>query len=272
MAERLLIVGLDEPEAQTVRERVALPVVWYELLSRIRVRAGVLGVESPRADGRFLAVSRAVYHGIFEDDLPLLSALALWGGPCFPRARGMMDCRLRLPCLVRALGVTRFGGLGRGYADRGLEGRAPVDSVAKWGEWHCGENKARFRGEWVAEVPTLFEEFVAGEAVRVQLVGDQAWQFRLGGDDWKKSIHGPGAALMEQDAELVEDARRLQAHFGLEVLGVDYMVAGDGGKHLLEVNHIPSVTAFEEVRQAYLGEVVRWAGRPAGGEGSGGLG
>jgi hypothetical protein len=74
----------------------------------------------------------------------------------------------------------------------------------------------------------------------------------LGGDDWKKSIHHPTACLMEADADLVEDARGLQRRFALEILGVDYMVAADGGRHLLEVNHIPSVTAFAEV--------ARWAG------------
>ena len=95
--------------------------------------------------------------------------------------------------------------------------------------------------------PTLFEPFIEGEAVRIQLIGDRAWQYRLGGDDWKKSIHHPNASVTATDSELLEDARRLQTYFGLEILGVDYMVGRDGKKHLLEVNHIPSVTAFAEV-------------------------
>jgi hypothetical protein len=257
--DSLLIVGLDEPEYQALRARVPGPVAWHETLPRLRLWRGQLEVESVKSEGRFLPVARVIFHGIFEDDLPFLSALALWGGPCFPRARGMMDCRLRLPCLVRALRVTRFGTLARGYADRDTVFESEAEAVAKWGEWHCGEDKERFRGPWKAEVPTLFEEFVAGEAVRVQLIGGGAWQFRLGGDDWKKSIHGPGASEMPPDPDLVEDARRLQAHFGLEVLGVDYMIASDGGRHLLEVNHAPSVTAFPAVRDAYLDQVVAWA-------------
>src|SRR5262245_64867423 len=118
----------------------------------------------------------------------------------------MMDCRPRLPCLVRAMEVTRFGSIPRGYADRGTIVESEGDTVAKWGEWHCGENKERFRGAWAAGAPTLFEAFVDGEAVRVQLIGARAWQFRLGGEGWKKSIHGAGAALMPPDADLVEDA------------------------------------------------------------------
>jgi hypothetical protein len=262
--ERLLIVGLDEPEQEAIRARVEGPITAYELLPRIQVRSGGLFVESAKADGRFLRVGRVIFHGIFEDDLPFLSALALWGGPCFPRARGMMDCRLRLPCLVRALEVTRFGSLGRGYADRGTVFPSEEDTVAKWGEWHCGENKERFRGERVAAEPTLFERFVEGEAVRTQVIGEKAWQFRLGGDDWKRSIHHATAALMPMDAELLEDTRRLQAHFGLEILGVDYMVSSEGSKYLLEVNHIPSVTAFAEVRAAYIDHVVAWAKKQIG--------
>jgi hypothetical protein len=258
---RLLIIGHDEAEYQAVRERMPGPVVYFEMLPRLQLVSGALHVEHPSADGRFLPVSRVIFHGIFEHDLPALSALALWGGPCFPAARGMMDCRLRLPCLVRALRVTRFGALPRGYADRGTVFGAETETVAKWGEWHCGENKARFAGNWTAEEPTLFEPFIDGEAVRIQVIGDRAWQFRLGGDDWNKSIHHAGAGIMPPDADLLDDTRRLQQHFGLEILGVDYMIGRDGNKHLLEVNHIPSVTAFSEVREAYIEHVVAWANK-----------
>jgi hypothetical protein len=64
--ERLLIVGLDEPEYLAIREKVALPTTWSEMLPRLQLRRGLLHVESPRADGRFLPVSRVVFHGIFE--------------------------------------------------------------------------------------------------------------------------------------------------------------------------------------------------------------
>jgi hypothetical protein len=258
--DRLLIVGLDEPEYLELREQLGRqPVVYSDLPPRIRLDRGRLLVEKPDTFDVFVPVARVIFHGIFEDDFPFLTALALWGGPCLPRARGMMDCRLRLPCLVRALEVTRFGGLPRGYADRGTAVAAEADTVAKWGEWHCGENKERFRGERVCDVPTLLEPFLEGEAVRVHLMGDQAWQIRLTGEDWKKSLHGPGAGFMPLDADLLEDTRRLQRHFGLEMLATDYIVGPDGAKHLLEVNHIPNVTVFPEIRAAYLDWAARWA-------------
>lgn len=82
------------------------------------------------------------------------------------------------------------------------------------------------------------------------------------GEGWKKSLHGPGAGYMDVDQELLEDTRRLQRHFRLEMLAVDYMVAGDGSKYLLEVNHIPNVTVFPEVREAYLDWAAKWAQFP----------
>jgi hypothetical protein len=257
---RLLIVGLDEPEVLDLKSRLDSPAVSYELLPRIRIDNGRLLVENPNAFEAFVPVSRVVFHGIFEDDLSFLSALALWGGPCLPHARGMMDCRLRIPCLVRALEATRFGSMRRGYADRGTTIQSEGDAVAKWGEWHCGENKERFRGAWCCDQPTLVEPFIQGEAVRVHLMGERSWQIRLTseGGGWKKSLHGPGAGFMPVDPELLEDARRLQQHFRLEMLAMDYIVADDGTKHLLEVNHIPNVTVFPEIREAYLDWTARW--------------
>jgi hypothetical protein len=144
--------------------------------------------------------------------------------------------------------------------DRGTTVAADGPAVAKWGNWHCGEDKARFDDVWTATVPTLFETFIEGEAVRIALVGEHAWQVRMAGDGWLKSIHHPEAAFMPIDPELLEDTRRLADHFGLEIAGVDYIVAPDGSRYLLEVNHVPNVTVFPEVREAYLDLVVRWAG------------
>src|SRR5262249_10208035 len=130
--------------------------------------------------------------------------------------------------------------------------------VAKWGNWHCGEDKVRFTSRWVSDEPCLIEPFLQGEAVRVVILGDRAWQIRLAGEGWLKSVHGRGAAFMEADAELVADARAVQAGLGLDIIANDYIV-GEAGKHLLEVNHIPSVTCFPELWEAYAELVVEWA-------------
>ena len=257
--ERVLVVGLDKPEYSELRQKVEAPIVATELLPRIKVEAGRLFVEKPGTSvGVFLPVSKVVFHGIFENDFDFITALALWGGPCLPDALGMMECRLRLPGLVHALRASRFNTLPRGFADRGTVTSPAGDAVAKWGNWHCGENKERFGGRRERHEPTLVEQFVEGEAVRVVRVGDRSWQIRLAGDDWRKSIHPDAAAFMPIDRELEEDAVRLQRRFRLDVTGIDYMIGNDGTRHLLEVNHIPNVTRFAEIRAAYLDHAAEW--------------
>jgi hypothetical protein len=261
MNERILLIGFDAPEAAALAERLPHECVSHEMLPRIVVERGQLFAQSPR-NAQFLRVSRVVFHGIFEHDLDFLAGLALWGGPCFPNPAAMMDCRLRLPCLVRALRHTRFGGNVRGFASAHVEYTAAVESVAKWGNWHCGENKERFTGTWTATEPTLFEPFIAGEAVRVVIV-DEPRQIRLAGKGWLKSVHGDGAAFMSPDWELIADTIAIQRGLGLDIIANDYMVSASG-PYLLEVNHIPSVTCLSELWQDYTRVVARWvSGSPS---------
>jgi hypothetical protein len=257
--ERLLVIGLDELEYRELRVRAGVPMVYRDLAPRIFVDQGRLFVESANAFGAWTEVTRVIFHGIFEDDYALIGGLALWGGPCLPNAIGMMECRLRVPCLVRALGVSRFSAPQRGFISAGAAVDLPGDRVAKWGEWHCGENKERVSGNWTADAASLVEPYLPGSSVRVHLLGEKPWQLQMGGADWKQSIHDSSAKLVPLDEELVADARALQRHFGLEMLAVDYQVTADGTKHLLEVNHIPNVTLFSELREAYLEYAARWA-------------
>jgi hypothetical protein len=255
--EYVCIVGLDEPEFAQIRERIDTPMIAHETLPRILVRDGQLWAESDRSS-RMVAVSKVVYHAIFADDLDFMVGLALWGGACLPNPRAMMDARLKLPCLVKALDYTRFGSPRRGYASPNAVVVTDETQVAKWGNWHCGENKSRFTGMWMASEPSIIEPYFEGQAVRVALIGDHAWQICLQGDDWLKSIHHPSADFMEIDPDLLEDTQRIREGFGLEIVANDYIVARDGSKHLLEVNHIPNVTHFPQMWEAYRDYVVSW--------------
>lgn len=262
-AGRLLLVGLDAPEADALRARLPGPRVVWPIVPRFRLVDGVLEVESASVVGRFLPVSRVIFHGVFADDLPLLTALALWRGPCLPSALGLLDCRERIPALARALAVTRFGALPRGLALPPDPYEAAAPAVAKWGVWHCGEDKARFAGRFEPREPSVVEPFVEGTSVRIALVGDRAWQVRMAGDGWLRSIHHPDATLeAAPDPDLLADARALARRFDLAVCAVDYQVAPDGTPHLLEVNHAPNVTAFPALRAAFLDLCAAWAGAP----------
>lgn len=260
--ERICLIGLDEREVMQIQERLEVPVISHERLPRIVLTNGKLLVEPKRGPG-CLSISKVVFHALYENDLDFIAALALWSGPCLPNARAMMDCRLKLPCLVRALQHTCFGSPLRGYTSPHAAYVTETEMVAKWGNWHCGENKARFTGLWQSEEACVIEPFLPGQAVRVVLIGERYWQIRLGGDGWLKSIHSTEAAFMETDADLLEDTRTIQKAFGLEVLANDYIVTEQGTKHLLEVNHIPNVTRFPEIWEAYRDYAVQWIQQPA---------
>ncbi|MEM6772341.1 MAG: hypothetical protein AAF597_17325 [Bacteroidota bacterium] len=254
MPERLAIIGLHQEEFTAVKDSHFGPIIHHEYLPKIAVYNGKLFVERANGSG-MLPVDKVVYYGIFEDDLDFITGLALWGGPCFPNPQAMMDCRLKLPCLARALRHTKFGGDWRGYASADTTLTTEQELVAKWGNWHCGENKVRFNGSFQNETSSIIEPYYPGEAVRIVLIGDQYWQVRLTGDTWLKSIHPASAGYMPVDNALLEDSRNIRAGLGLDFLGNDYIVTPDGDRYLLEVNHIPNVTRFEEMRLAYLEEV-----------------
>lgn len=93
------------------------------------------------------------------------------------------------------------------------------------------------------------------------MIGDQAWQIRLAGKEWLKSIHDPRAEFMELDHQLLDDTRAVTHALGLEIAANDYLVAADGSKHLLELNHIPNVTRFPEIWTAYRDYVTSWAAK-----------
>ncbi|MEL6150845.1 MAG: hypothetical protein AAFU54_24895 [Chloroflexota bacterium] len=256
MREYVLLIGLDEPEQHDIIDRIDDFVIAHIALPRIMVRDGQLYAEAPNSP-RLLPVKKVVYHGIYDDDMDIITGLALWGGPCLPNPFAMMNCRLKFPCLVRALQFTQFGDP-RGYAAAHTPYSTDVERVAKWGNWHCGENKERFTDSYTPQEPSIIEHYYAGQAVRVVIIGEQHWQIKLEGDDWLKSIHHGDAHFMDVDADLLADTRRVQAGFGLDIIANDYIVGDDRQKHLLEVNHIPNVTRFPEIWEAYREMVVAW--------------
>ncbi|GAA4201609.1 hypothetical protein GCM10022289_15280 [Pedobacter jeongneungensis] len=258
--KRILIVGLEIHEVNAIKENLGFEylIVHYDMLPNIKLIEGELFVESSTIPDKYLLVDKVIFHGIFETDFDFITLLALWNGPCLPNATGMMDLRNRIPGLVRALNISKFSGTKRGMLINEQEYFTDKEVVAKWGIWHCGEDKNKFTGEWKSNETSVIEEFIEGEAVRIMLVGDKYWQIKLTGTNWLKSIHNEGSWEMDVDADLLQDSKNLAKHFNLQTVGVDYMIGLDGRKHLLEVNHIPNVTVFPFINQAYIEFTKNW--------------
>ncbi|AMV24945.1 hypothetical protein VT84_11140 [Gemmata sp. SH-PL17] len=258
--ETVALIGLDREEVNDLKSRVACRIVSFDMMPKVQIRDQRLYLARFGTWDWTGPVDKVVFHGIFENDLPGITALALWGGPCLPSASGLLDCRPRIANLARVRKVSRFATLPRSYTDAGTTFSTDTRSVAKWGEWHCGEGKERFAGTWNAGEPSLIEPFLEGEAVRVTAIGDALFQLRLGGDDWKKSIHHATAAFMPLNEALAADVCTLRDHFDLAVCAADYIVSPDGTPNLLELNHVPNVTQFPEIRAVYLDFAAHWIG------------
>lgn len=261
MKQYVCLVGLEEHEGAEICAHLAerdIPAFHRVTLPNIIVQEGVLWVET-ESRPRYVPVSKMVYHSIYENDLDFMTGLAFWGGPCLPNANAMLDLRLKLPGLVRALKHTRFA-FPRGFVtpNTPFQTENEQEMVAKWGNWHCGENKDRFSTSWTGSEAAVIEPFIVGDSVRLMMIGDQYWQIKLEGRDWLKSLHADSADFMEVDPELLADTQHIKAAFGLQVIGNDYIVGENGRKYLLEVNHIPNVSRFSEIWNAYRDYVVEW--------------
>lgn len=258
--KRILVVGLEKSELQSIKEGFGFEFLFvhYESLPLIQLIEGDLFVESPSVPEKYLSVDAVIFYGIFENDFDFITLLALWNGPCLPNALGMMDLRQRIPGLVRALSVSKFSGAKRGMVIGSHEYFSETEVVAKWGVWHCGEDKSKFCGNWKSTETSVIEEFVVGEAVRIMIVGNDCWQIKLTGETWLKSIHDQNSGEMEIDNELLTDSKNIAQHFNLPIVGVDYMIANDGKKYLLEVNHIPNVTVFPFITQSFIDFSINW--------------
>ncbi len=257
MKKVLCIIGLERELSTFLLEKFDGDVLLHDMLPKfILSPKGHLFIEKESGVG-YKKVDIVVYHGIFENDFEFLTALSFWEGPCFPNAMGMMNCRLKLPCLSNALKVTNYGER-RGMLQRDTMVNAESKLVSKWGNWHCGDNKHLFEGKWRSAESCILEPFFEGSAVRIVVINEDYLQIRMEGEQWLKSIHHKDAEITAVDLDLLEDTRRLKTHFGLGMIANDYIIGERGCKYLLEVNHIPNMTRFVKLREIYIANVTAW--------------
>jgi hypothetical protein len=252
----LVTVGLDPHLIAILRTRLDLPIRACAMPPRFQVRGGRTKVESARVEGRFDEVSGVVWHGYFDDAVPTRRALAISSTPSFP------DLRMTLPHDDRLLSLalaTRADGVEvpRSVLGAGDVFEADAMTVAKWGDRHCGEGKARFVGRFEADAATVLEPFLEGSSERVLLVGNAAWHLRYESDDWRKNVRAK-VSLIAPDAALIARARKIAAALSLPIAGIDFLVHARGAT-LLEVNAYPGLEDAPDAEATFIEEIVRWA-------------
>ena len=98
--------------------------------------------------------------------------------------------------------------------------------------------------------PVQFQQYVAGDNLRVHTVGERAFATRISAAtvDYRYAyLDGEEEALDDFPVgdDLAEACVRLARGFGLEFAGIDLKLAADGGVYCLEVNPSPAFSYYE---------------------------
>jgi hypothetical protein len=251
----LVTIGLDPAFVDSLRQRLEARVVAYPAVPRVYSVDGQVRVESANVTGRWLEPSGVLFYGYFEDAGPARRALALGSTPTFPDIGATLPLDERAMALLLALRAE--GRLsGRGFVPRGVAVTVEIEHVLKWGNRHCGEDKARVTGKVDPVSDAIIEPFVAGMSVRLLIVGDKAWQLHYESKDWRKNV-GATITVADVNPELLARARRTVDRLGLAIAGVDYVVTGTDAV-LLEVNAYPGLEDLPDASEAFLGMAETW--------------
>lgn len=95
------------------------------------------------------------------------------------------------------------------------------------------------------------EPYFEGESVRVMVVGQSVFGFKVQNDtNWIKNAPGANIYEYKLSNEIIEHAKKVNQLFHLDVYGVDYIVNNNGEFHFLEINQYPSFGALDSIRDA----------------------
>lgn len=113
------------------------------------------------------------------------------------------------------------------------------------------DDDGRARLGQVRSCPVQFQEYVAGQDVRVHCVGGEAFATAVESDavDYRYAAEQGAAparlSAFDLDAELAQRCVELTAALGLEFAGIDLRLAPDGRAYCFEVNPCPAYSYYE---------------------------
>ena len=195
-----------------------------------------------------------------------LELIRLAGVPCVNSARTLLRGFDRLSMLaeLREVGVPLVpfsASLGAGVLERV---NPDLPCVLKIGNWHGGLGKARLTTPeaWhdardlaaATEDYAMVEPFIEYQRdVRVMAVGAGLWAMARRSNQWKVNRGTSEIEIIPVPSEIGDWTRRVRAHLGADIVGLDWIETPDGEWICLECNDVPGLTGWpDEVRRALV--------------------
>lgn len=132
-----------------------------------------------------------------------------------------------------------------------------LPAVVKIGNYHGGLGKARPQDAqtWadIRDIAFVADDYVTVEPyidyardIRCLAVGGQQWAMERSGVSWKVNVETADYALIPPPPLLATYTQRAMAHFGADVLALDFLETRAGDYILLESNDIPGLSGFPD--------------------------
>jgi ribosomal protein S6--L-glutamate ligase len=132
-----------------------------------------------------------------------------------------------------------------------------LPAVLKVGNYHGGFGKARAitPEQWadLSDLSFISEDYVTIEPyieyirdIRCLAIGTELWAMERRGVGWKVNTQTASYGLIAVPSNAADYTRQAMAHFGADMLGVDFLQTAEGDVFVLESNDIPGLDGFPE--------------------------
>jgi hypothetical protein len=254
MIKPLVSIGLDPHIVEAIKTKVG-NIIDYQYLPDIYSVNGLTYVQS-KSGVHYIQPRGILYYCYFDNAGSKRRALALSDTNTFPNIRRTILHDDKALSLIAARNVDPGEDIPRGFSNGHLIS-VDTTTVAKFGEWHCGDGKKLCEGKVDVSEPSILEPFIEGESHRILVVGYSTWQIHYESKDWRKNVNSTITILDKPNAELAYRAFHIAMSLGLQVAGVDFIVNSNGA-YLLEVNAYPGLDQVPEAEQAFIDAAVNW--------------
>ncbi len=250
----VVAIGLDDDVVATIGSLAGVKIKAYQAVPKMYAHDGQVFIEDDRIMDAYFSPTLVLWYSYYEDKMRWRWPLAMSNTWSFPDVRRtiLWDDKMQSVLLASLADPIHVKDRpSRGFYPEGAPldiSKLPPDTVLKWGNSHCGENKILTSGDCqdTPKGPVLAEPFLGGRSYRILTVGKYVSQLEYLSDDWRKNVNGKIVKCDKVDARLRHRSDDIMKHYGLEIAGIDFVVGpdneyGDYDSLLLEVNAYPGL-------------------------------